>query len=374
MRSPIVSFIVPCYKLAHLLPDCVNSILAQTYDNFEVLIMDDCSPDNTAQVARSFRDARVKHIRNDPNVGHLRNYNKGIGLAAGRYVWLISADDCLRKPYVLERYLEVMEAHPEVGYAFCPGVGLQGQRETEIVEWAVLDHQDAILNGREFLCRLLQANCVLAPSGLVRKECYERLGTFPLDLPFAGDWYLWCMFALYYDVAYFCEAMVNYREHSQSMTDLLIAEDIRLLSRDDVAVRWRMKEQIERAGHQSLAERCKDSLVEYYIQSMTSKRWRGARYRMSLEELNLSLNTHASKPHDRTEIQTRVLAGIGDRLYWDKDFEPDLRIYKLALEHSPANPKLWLKYLVLRFGALGTLAMHTVSTVRGATRRLLSKG
>src|SRR4051794_32850375 len=94
--QPKVSFVVPCYKLAHYLNECVNSILMQTYENFEVLIMDDCSPDNTPEVARSFEDPRVTYIRNEPNLGHLRNYNKGITLAQGEYIWLISADDYLR--------------------------------------------------------------------------------------------------------------------------------------------------------------------------------------------------------------------------------------------------------------------------------------
>jgi glycosyltransferase involved in cell wall biosynthesis len=57
--------------------------------------MDDCSPDNTPEVARSLQDPRVKHIRNNPNLGHLRNYNKGISLSRVKYVWLISADDYL---------------------------------------------------------------------------------------------------------------------------------------------------------------------------------------------------------------------------------------------------------------------------------------
>src|ERR1700758_36533 len=91
--TPMVSFVVPCYKLAHFLSDCVHSILAQTCGDFEVLILDDCSPDNTAEVARSFRDSRVHYVRNENNLGNLRNYNKGIGLSRGRYVWLISADD-----------------------------------------------------------------------------------------------------------------------------------------------------------------------------------------------------------------------------------------------------------------------------------------
>src|ERR1035437_2272954 len=97
--DPKVTFVVPCYNLAHLLPECINSILTQSYEDFEILIMDDCSPDATPQVAQSFRDPRVKHIRNEKNLKHLANYNKGISMARGAYVWLISADDLLFKPY-----------------------------------------------------------------------------------------------------------------------------------------------------------------------------------------------------------------------------------------------------------------------------------
>src|SRR3954470_23433571 len=102
MSNPLVSFVVPCYKLAHLLDECVHSILSQTYRQIEVLIMDDCSPDNTPDVAESFGDPRVHHIRHAHNIGHLRNYNEGIRRSRGAYVWLISADDYLRRPYVVE--------------------------------------------------------------------------------------------------------------------------------------------------------------------------------------------------------------------------------------------------------------------------------
>ena len=89
MKRPNVSFVIPCFKLAHLLSECISSILSQSYSDFEVLVMDDCSPDNTKEVAQSFRDQRVKYIRNECNLGPLRNYNKGINLAIGKYVWLI---------------------------------------------------------------------------------------------------------------------------------------------------------------------------------------------------------------------------------------------------------------------------------------------
>jgi glycosyltransferase involved in cell wall biosynthesis len=372
--NPKVTFIVPCYKLAHLLGECVRSILDQTYTDFEILIMDDCSPDNTPEVARSFDDPRVRHVRNDPNLKHLRNYNKGIGLARGEYIWLISADDRLRAPHALERYVRVMESNPRVGFAFCPGMGLKDGHETEIVKWAVLDSPDGILDGRQFLRRLLESNCVLAPSGMVRRECYERLGAFPLDLPFAGDWYLWCVFALHYDVAYFSEAMVNYREHGQSMTDQLISQDVLLLSKDDLAVRWRIKEKIDEIGDRALAQHSVDRIVEYYTRSLSSLRWRGARYRMSLKEFEQSLNDHVVDMREREDIRRRVLQGIGSELYWDVAFKPDLELYRLAIAHSPTNLKLRLKYLILSSGAPGMLAMQAASKVRGAARRLMAKG
>src|ERR1700687_5683815 len=125
MKRPTISFVIPCYKLAHFLNECVDSILGQTYADYEILIMDDCSPDNTSEVANSFHDPRVKCIRNNDNLGHLRNYNKGIRLSRGRYIWLVSADDRLRHSYALERYVQVMASHPEVGYTFCPGMGLR---------------------------------------------------------------------------------------------------------------------------------------------------------------------------------------------------------------------------------------------------------
>jgi len=123
--DPLVSFVVPCYEMAHLLPECIKSILAQTYQDFEILIMDNCSPDSTPEVAGSFNDARVRHIRNETNIGHLRNFNKGITLSRGKYVWLVSADDLLRSPRVLGHYVDLMERSPKVGYAFCRAIELR---------------------------------------------------------------------------------------------------------------------------------------------------------------------------------------------------------------------------------------------------------
>ena len=144
MQNPTVSFVVPCYKLGHFLAECVGSVLSQTYADWELLIMDDCSPDHTAEVAKSFQDPRVQHVRNERNLGLVNNFNKGIGLSRGKYVWIISADDYLRRPYTLERYVEFMENHPTVGYTYSPAAKVENGREIEI---QLSDGEDRIIPG-----------------------------------------------------------------------------------------------------------------------------------------------------------------------------------------------------------------------------------
>ena len=270
MHSPTVSFVVPCYKLAHLLPECVGSILGQTYGDFEVLIMDDCSPDHTAEVARSFQDPRVKHIRNDPNLGPLQNYNKGISLSRGKYVWLISADDYLKRPYVLQRYVDLMEANPRVNYTFCPGLVVRNGRETERLGNLAYGDRDRVIAGPRFVETLLHSNLVLAPAAMARRECYEKISFFPLkpvwggvslDLLWGGDWYLWCVFALQGDVGYFAEPMVCYREHNLSSTSTITKENTENCFSTEIAVRWKIRQEADAAGFQDVSRKCLESVA-----------------------------------------------------------------------------------------------------------------
>jgi glycosyltransferase involved in cell wall biosynthesis len=362
--NPLVSFVVPCYKLAHLLPECIDSILCQSYGNLEILIMDDCSPDNTPAVVAAYEDHRIAYVRNDPNLGHLRNYNKGISLAKGEYIWLISADDRLRKPYILERYVSLMEQNPQAGYAFCPGIGFEDNRETGLLRYAFHGDEDRLFRGHAFFTRLLKGNSVLAASGMVRRRVYEKLGAFPLDMPFGGDWYLWLLFALHYDVAYLGEPMVLYRQHSMSMTNLLNESDPRICTKDDLRVLWRIKRSAENAGYAELVSRVGDSLVDRAALFLSSTKNQGPKPWYSLEDFEETVRENSSSESESREIRARVFARVADDSFWQHNYAKARNLYALSLSVRFVQPKVWLQQLLLRMGKPGIRMRNAQLSIR----------
>jgi glycosyltransferase involved in cell wall biosynthesis len=350
--DPLVSFVVPCYQLAHMLPECVNSILAQTYKNFELLIMDNCSPDNTPEVAQSFHDLRVKHIRNEVNLGHLRNFNKGITLSRGKYVWLVSADDLLRTPHVLARFVDLMERNPDVGYTFCRAVELQGGRELGVARFDY-GNEDRIWDGPTFLARLIRCNCIAQSSGMVRKECYHNVGLFPLDMPFAGDWYVWCILALHYRVAYLSEAMVCCRVHEESLTNLLNRGTAPICIVDELNVLWRVCHQAEIAGISSLRSACNASIASRAARALNSGPSGGERPGLSEADFAEILRRHARDSKDEEDIRARVYTSLGDTQFWDGEYGKATRSYWLGLKLRPWRLKSWTKYILLGTGGFG---------------------
>lgn len=349
--APTVTFVVPCFRLAHLLGDCLRSILGQTYRDLEVLVMDDRSPDNTAAVAASFNDPRVRYVLNDENLGHLRNYNAGITLAQGKYVWLISADDRLRVPYILERFVTVMEAEPTVGFAFCPAITWDGTNEGEV--WSAHGNSDAVFRNHKFTRRLLQANCVPAPAGLVRRSAYDKIGLFPLDLPFAGDWYVWLAIALQFDVAYFAEPMVNYRVHELNMTKTCM-QDLGAVVREGETIRWRLQRMIEATGNAELEAYATTCMAYFYAALLArTARVHGEPVGLSIEDFEASLARNARSRAKASALRAMTYAAAGDECYGAGDRPAARRHYARALTAQPRAMRTAAKYALLRMGPLG---------------------
>ena len=355
---PLVSFVVPCYKHGHFLVECVESILNQTYQNVEVLIMDDCSPDDTPAIAQTLRDPRIRYIRNDVNLGHLRNYNKGITLSLGEYVWLINVDDYLRRRYVLERFVATLERNPSAAFVFCPAVQVHGHDEG--AAFGLHGEADVVFTGPKFLERLLVRNCVATPAVMVRKASYDRMGMFPLDLPYAGDWYQWCRHAFYGSVAYLAEPMVCYRIHELNMTKDYFERPAAVIS-DEVTVRWRAKETADRLGLTQVARAALRGIAHDYGVRVAQRVADRSKFGLTFEEFEASLAANCTSADEKRRITATVLAALGDHYYHQGETSMARQHYRCALHQNGADLRTLVKSGLLATGALGR-ALRSAAT------------
>jgi glycosyltransferase involved in cell wall biosynthesis len=350
------------------LPECISSILNQSYREFEVLILDDCSPDDTPAIASSFQDPRIRYVRNQENLGHIRNYNQGIELSRGKYIWLISADDRLRNNSGLARFVEILDANQTLGFVFSPAVGLEDDCETETVRWSQHGVNDQIFRGHDFLDHLLNKNGVCAAGAMARKSCYEK-SLFPLELPYTGDWYLWCLFALHTDVAYVAEPIVNYRSHAGSITTQFSGPKLDERIANEIAVRWRIKRDAQNCGYVWVGEKCEDALVADYIRRVAWKIDGDWMYGLTLDGFEQSLTHYSENAAEAARISARVYTGLGDHYYWRRDDKRADIFYRFAMQRATAMPiDPSLRYLLMHMGRFGYYLRSSISLVRRAVK------
>lgn len=367
---PAVTFLVPCYRLAHLLTACVESILAQTFEDFEVLILDDCSPDETPAVARSFGDARVRHVRHPQNLGHLRNYNAGLALARGRYVWLISADDRLRGPDALARAMRTFAAHPDVEYVFSPAMALRDGRDAGVVSFSWDESRPRLMDGPRFVTRtLLRQNVIASPACIARRDCYERAGGFPLALPYAGDWYLWCRFAFDGPVAFLPEPLADYRFHESSMTQAFVDERSSRIVADEIAVRWRIMHDARIAGLPRLARAAARAIVADYVARLVLFEAARAPEGLTIERVTDSIAAHAANPTEASRFRALLAVALGDRAYASGNWAEAARQYDAAAAGAGSSAALYMKRALLALGPAGTQARRAAARVRSVLSR-----
>jgi glycosyltransferase involved in cell wall biosynthesis len=222
-----IDVVVPCYRYAHYLRQCVESVLSQPGPRLRVLIIDDASPDNTSEVARELatKDARVAVARHAANRGHIATYNEGLDWASGTYLLLLSADDYLL-PGALSRSVTLMDAHPEVGFVFGNVLQLQENGATREVRPFPKSRTGAhahILMGPEYVEMSGATNLVATPTAVVRTEIQKQLGGYRPELPHAGDMEMWLRFAARASVGFVDAAQAVYRLHASNMSNAYMA-------------------------------------------------------------------------------------------------------------------------------------------------------
>ena len=205
---PTVSVVIPAYNAMTYLPAAVDSVLKQTFSDFEVLIVDDGSTDQTAQWVTQLTDRRVKLI-SQPNQGAAAARNTGIAHAQGDYIAFLDADD-LWEPSKLEKQVQRLEAQPQVGlvHTWTAFIDAEGQPTGRIMT----SHGEGQVWSQMVVYNLLRCGS----TAMVRRECFERLGQFDRNLRYAEDWDMWLRIAKDYDFALVHEPLVFYREHANN--------------------------------------------------------------------------------------------------------------------------------------------------------------
>lgn len=180
---PLISVITPTYNRAALLKRAISSVLSQTYGNFEMIIADDCSTDNTGQVVASFNDSRIKYIKLDSNKGPAGARNIAIRSSKGEYITLLDSDDEYL-PDKLEMQINQFRELPEkVGVVYS---GYLIVYEPNIIHETI----PALFKGDLFDI-LLKHNCMGSPTPLIKRECFNSCGLFDESLQSCIDWDMW---------------------------------------------------------------------------------------------------------------------------------------------------------------------------------------
>lgn len=184
--TPLVSVVLPSYNRAHLLPRAIDSVLAQSYRNLELIVSDDASTDNTATVVSAIRDPRLRYLRCDSNGGAGHARNRGLALARGALLAFQDSDDEWA-PHKLERQVEaLMTAAADVGMVCC--AYRKRYRGQDAGEKLYLPDAASIAGDCEHV--LLGGFHYITPTWLMRRECLDTAGLFDETLPNREDWEL----------------------------------------------------------------------------------------------------------------------------------------------------------------------------------------
>jgi glycosyltransferase involved in cell wall biosynthesis len=216
---PLVSVGIPTYNGAKHLRESIESVLAQTFKDFELVLIDDLSRDETWAIAQEYlrQDPRISAVRNNKTLGLVGNFNRCIELTKGRYICVWHQDDVMR-PENIEKKVAVLETNPQVGFVHSNVLMIDEEGQVLSEHWEIDSRRDYVLAGRKFFLEMIQPgkNYVCCPSVLARRACYEKLGHFRRELYFTCDWEMWTRLSLYYDVGCLGAPLVKFRRHKGS--------------------------------------------------------------------------------------------------------------------------------------------------------------
>lgn len=211
IRNPKLSVCIPTCNRPKLFKQAIESVLAQSFSDYELIVSDNASDDTTAAVITSLKDSRIVHLRKEKRVGLVENWNSCLKAAKGPYITIFHDDD-LMLPDNLSSKVGVLDRHRQMGLVHSNFNIIDEKGFTTKKAAHFINSQDFVENGLSFLRKsLLGFNPVNPPSAMIRKECFERLGGFSKKLQFTTDWEYWMRISMHYDVGFLAAPFIGYR-------------------------------------------------------------------------------------------------------------------------------------------------------------------
>lgn len=220
MTSPMISVVMPVYNAEKYVAEAIESILNQTYGNFEFIIIDDCSTDSSYEILQSYaaKYPRIKLFKNEVNSKLPKTLNFGISQAIGKYIARMDADD-ISLPARFAKQIEFMESHPEVGVCGTSAIEFNST-SSDLRVMKVQTIHELIKPYSFFVC------CnMIHPSIIARRELFVKIGHFSFNENLGGlaeDYALWT--EMLHDGVIFAnleQALLKYRVTSSQTTNVL---------------------------------------------------------------------------------------------------------------------------------------------------------
>jgi glycosyltransferase involved in cell wall biosynthesis len=217
--TPQVSIIVPNYNHAAYLPQRIDSLLAQTCQDFELILLDDCSTDASVEVLERYRGhPRVAHIvANTANSGStFQQWDRGVALARGEYVWIAESDDW-SEPTQLQAMLDGIAGDPDCVLSYCQAyfIGEGGRINWQSRHGMLSEVIDGAQWVRDYMAPTSLYNASMA---LWRRDCYARIPRDFIGYRFCGDWLFWAELARLGKVHVSGRLLNYYRQHATTVS------------------------------------------------------------------------------------------------------------------------------------------------------------